>query len=97
MVCREGPTLATEALLGKVRLASYCSNMVRSIHEGSMGVYGHIVQEIRFGKTQFQLLEFVHERRKAKQDAHNLARSSLIDPVGRQVWLMNPPQAFVTP
>jgi hypothetical protein len=47
MACREGLALATGALLSKVRVASDCSSVVRSIHEGSMGVYGHIVQEIR--------------------------------------------------
>jgi ribonuclease HI len=47
MACREGLLLATGALLSKVRVASDYSSVVRSIHEGSMGVYGHIVQEIR--------------------------------------------------
>jgi hypothetical protein len=30
-------------------------------------------------------MEFVHERREAKYDSHNLARSSLFDPVGWHV------------
>jgi len=36
-------------------------------------------------------MEFVHEKREAKQDAHVLARSSLSSFIGRQIWFFDSP------
>ena len=56
-----------------------CDNagVVTSIHEGSMGSYGHVVQEIRARSSEFRFVEFVHEWRQLNVDAHNLARSCI--------------------
>jgi hypothetical protein len=42
-----------------------------------MGSYGHVVQEIRARSHEFNFVDFVHERRQSKVDAHKLARSSI--------------------
>jgi hypothetical protein len=42
------------------------------------------------------MMESVHEQWEANYDAHNLARSSLLDPVGRHVWLVSPPPGICT-
>jgi hypothetical protein len=78
-----------------VRIASDCANVIKSIHSGSMGVYNHVIQEIKAREGDFQTMEFVHERREANYASHNLARSSLFDPVGRHVWLVSLSRPFV--
>jgi ribonuclease HI len=95
MACREGVDLASDLLIQRVRVASDCFNAIRGIHEGTMGIYSHIVQEIKAREGDFHGMEFVHKRRKANQDAHGLACGSLFDTFGRHVWLMSLPRAFV--
>lgn len=90
MACREGLALASDLHIRKVRVASDCSNVIRSIGGAAMAPYGHIIQEIKAQASSFQKMEFVHERREANYDAHNLARRSLFDPVGRHVWFLSP-------
>jgi ribonuclease HI len=95
MACREGLSLANNTILHRVRIASDYANVIRSIHSGSMGVYSHVIQEIKAREGAFQMMEFVHERREANYDAYNLVRSSLFVPVGTRVWLVSPPPTFV--
>nr|CAB3446736.1 unnamed protein product [Digitaria exilis] len=84
MACREGLALANDLLLRKVRLAGDCTNVIRSCGGAAMGPYGHIIQENKRKRR-------VSRTSKANYDAHNLARSSVFDPVGRHVWFLNPP------
>jgi hypothetical protein len=86
MACREGFSLASDTLLRRVRIASDCANVIKSIHSGSMGVYSHVIQEIKAWEGDFQTTEFVHEWREANYDAHNLARSSIFDPVSADMY-----------
>lgn len=44
LACREGLSLASDLLLHRVRLASDCANVVRSIHDEALGPYGHVVR-----------------------------------------------------
>jgi hypothetical protein len=52
IACREGPTLANNLALRRIKVALDSSNGVRNILGMGMGPYGQIVQEIRL----------VHER-----------------------------------
>jgi hypothetical protein len=66
------------------------ANAVRNIHGEAMCSYGHIIQEIKSQGRSFEKIEFVHEKREANHDAHNLARSPLYESLGRHMWLMSP-------
>ncbi|TVU33601.1 hypothetical protein EJB05_25426, partial [Eragrostis curvula] len=83
IACREGMALASDLALQSFRLACDNSNVIRSIKDIGMGIYGHIVQEIKERAGGFRSTEFVH--------AHNLARGSIYANVGRHVWFMAPP------
>ena len=47
MACREGLALAKDLALQKIRIATDCANVVRSIQGPGMGPYGHIIREIK--------------------------------------------------
>jgi ribonuclease HI len=91
MACREGFAVAADLLVQRFRLASDCSNVVRNIQGEGMGIYGHIVKEIKARADGFQQVQIVFEGRGANIDAHNLARSSIFLDLGRHVWFQNPP------
>ncbi|KAM0898703.1 hypothetical protein ACQ4PT_021767 [Festuca glaucescens] len=77
MACREGLSVAADLLIRRFRLATDCSNVVRSVGGEGWGSYGHVVQEIKARTTSFEKVELVHEKRTANVDAHTLARSSI--------------------
>ena len=83
--CKEGPTLASDFLFQDFRVACDNAGVVASIREGSMGSYGHIVQEIRARSNDFRFVEFIHEGRRSNVDAHNLVRSCIYANLGRYV------------
>ena len=72
-------------------MASDCASAVRSLTHDNLGVYNRIVKEIKAYAAAFQGLEFVHEKRESNQDAHVLARSTLLRSIGRHAWFSNPP------
>jgi hypothetical protein len=47
IACKEGLVLASDLVLWDFRLSCDNAEVIRSIREGTMGSYGHIVQEIR--------------------------------------------------
>jgi ribonuclease HI len=96
IACKEGLALASDLVLRDFRLACDNVGVIRSIKEGSMGTYGHVVQEIRARSNDFSLVDFVHERRQSNTDAHNLARSCVYAELGRHVWLLSPPDGVCT-
>jgi len=71
-------------------MASDFANAVRSLEHDTLGVYSHIVKEIKADAAAFQGMEFVHEKRESNHDAHVLARSTLFSSVGRHVWFFDP-------
>lgn len=64
-------------VLRDFRLSCANAGVVRSICDGSMGSYGHVVQDIRARSRELRFVEFVHECRQLNVDAHNLARSCI--------------------
>jgi hypothetical protein len=77
--------LAADLLLQRFRVASDCINAIRSIDGEGRGPYSHIVRELKARKTDFQVVQFVHEGRSSNVHAHCLARSSIYLEVGRHV------------
>jgi hypothetical protein len=94
MACREGLALANDTLLTHVRIASDRANVVRNIHGATMGSYRHIAKEIKAQVSNLQKAVFVHEKREANTEAHNLARSSIVDLLGKRVWLISLPTSI---
>jgi ribonuclease HI len=92
LACREALSLAQDINARRIRVASDCLNVIKSLDQGSMGVYAHIVREI----TETAEADFVDERRSSNKDAHNLAHSVLFDH-GRHVWLLAPPNGVCIP
>lgn len=91
LACREGLALAADLMLQKIRLATDCIAVVKSVAGGGMGSYGHIVQELKARQQDFTSVEFVHEHWDSNGDAHTIARSSLYKSLGRHTWFLTPP------
>ena len=96
IACREGLALASDLMFRKVRLASDNASVVRSFKGDGKGVYGQIVQEIKAYADAFESFDFVHEGRVSNVDDHCLARSCVNCELGRQVWLLSPPEGICT-
>ena len=88
MACREGLVLASDLDLQKIRIAMDCVNVVKSIHGQSMGLYGHIVREIKAGAARYVDTQFVHEGWNSNSDVHRLAKSSFYKVIGRYVFFL---------
>jgi len=71
IMCKEGLALASNLVLRDFRLVCDNARVIRSIQEGSMASYGHVVQEIRARSHEFSFVDFVHEGRQSNVDAHN--------------------------
>jgi ribonuclease HI len=90
MACREAIALAKDIHARRVKVATDCQNVVRSLDEGTMGVYAHIAREINEARGDFEELVISYEGRRSNKDAHNLARSVVNNNQGRSVWLVIP-------
>jgi hypothetical protein len=93
MACREGMALAADLYVRRVKLASDCANVIKSININEvLTVYGQVVREIRITREEFEYFDFVHEGRRSNGDAHDLARGALYSCEGRHIWLNDPPE-----
>ncbi|KAK1611389.1 hypothetical protein QYE76_035062 [Lolium multiflorum] len=62
MACREGMALAADLYLRRVKLASDCANVIKSINISDILIaYGQVVREIRTTRVEFEHFDFVHE------------------------------------
>ncbi|GJN09926.1 hypothetical protein PR202_ga27980 [Eleusine coracana subsp. coracana] len=93
---REGLALASDLALHSFRLASDNANIIKSISERNLGVYGQLTEEIKARAREFRKVEFVHENRRANGDAHNLARGNVTSDADRLVWLLVSPPGMCT-
>ena len=91
MGVRDGLALARD-----LRIATDCANVVRHMSGQGMGLYGHIIREIKADMASFMAAEVIHESRNSNVDAHLLARSSIYASVGKHVWFLSPPQGVCT-
>jgi ribonuclease HI len=46
LACREAVELGRDLNLHKVMVATDCQNVVKSLEEGSLGSYAHVIQEV---------------------------------------------------
>jgi hypothetical protein len=97
IACREGLCLALDIQAFKVKLACDNQSVVNNIYQGSRGVYGQVIQEIKARSVDLGQVVFVHEYRTSNTDAHRIARSSLYKGEGRHVWFLSPPFGVVIP
>jgi hypothetical protein len=56
-----------------------------------MGIYGHVIWDIKARQEDFLFFEIVHANRSTNVDAHRLTRSSIYASLGRHVWFIDPP------
>ena len=66
MACREGLALAKDLALQKIRIATDCANVVRSIQGHGTGPYGHITREIKAEMASFTEAEVGEESQMEK-------------------------------
>ena len=97
MAVREGLNLAQDLLLTRIRVASDCLSVIISLKEQNLGRYSHILHEIKATARGFAETCFVHERRSSNKEPHMLAHSVMSSPVGRYVWLIDPPAGVCIP
>jgi ribonuclease HI len=97
LACREGVALALDIGARRVKIASDCSSVIASLRQGTMGLYAHVVREIKEMEGDFEELSFAHERRRSNKEAHTLARNSVLLEEGRHVWLLEPPDGVCIP
>jgi ribonuclease HI len=67
LACREAVESARDLNLHRIRVATDCQNVVRSLEERSLGRYAHIIQEVLAAHSDFDELSFSHERRVSNQ------------------------------
>jgi ribonuclease HI len=77
IACREGLALASDLMLQSIWLASDSANVIRSLEETGMDLYGQVVKEVKARARDLNFVDFAHENRSSNVDAHNLARSYL--------------------
>jgi hypothetical protein len=62
-----------------------------------MGVYAHVISEIKMAMEVFDHMSFGHEKRASNKETHCLARSVVLDDLGRRLWLVSPPEGLCIP
>jgi hypothetical protein len=65
--------------------------VIQNLQSDFLGDYAGVVRDLHDSRREFELLSFCHEKRSHNKEAHNLARSVVLDGHGRQVWLVEPP------
>jgi hypothetical protein len=89
VACGKVLALASDLGLQRLRIASDCLNLMKSIRGTGMGPYGQIIQEIKARSLVFGLVKFAHESRKLNMDVGSLTKSSICESSGRFVWFLN--------
>jgi hypothetical protein len=97
LAVREGLDLALDLSVPRVKLASDCLSVVKAMKEQNLGRYSHILHDITASSVAFAEFGLVHESRVSNNEPHVLARFVLGSPVGRYVWLGNPPVGVCIP
>jgi ribonuclease HI len=97
LACREALSLAQDINTRRIRVASDCLNVIRSMDQGTMGAYAHVVRGFKETARELDEVVVVHECRVSNKEAHNLARSSVLLEHGRHVWLLVPPAGVCIP
>ena len=83
LVYREGLALASDLMVRKVRIATDCANIVKTMRGPETCPYGYIIREIKAGMASFALVEVFYQSSNSNGDAHRLVKSSIYENVGR--------------
>jgi hypothetical protein len=94
---REGLHLAKDLNLPRLKVASDCLGVIKSLSEENLEIYSHILAEIKSCATEFSDTSFVHESRSFNKEANDLARLAVSLPLGRHMWFVNPPEGVCIP
>ena len=78
-------------------MATDCLSVINSLKDQNLGRYSHILHEIKAIARGFAETCFVHEPRSSNKEPHMLAHSVMSSPVGRYVWLIDPPAGVCIP
>jgi hypothetical protein len=74
MACREALDLATDLQLGALQIATDCMEVVQGLQRQNLGVFSHILCEIKERALARGETFFCHEKRDCNREAHSLAR-----------------------
>jgi hypothetical protein len=96
IACREGLSLAADHQLQHVYIASDCLEVINCIQKVSRSSYYSILREIDHNRSQFNDVNFVHEKRCFNIHAHSLACTYISLEHGRQLWLMTSTDISIT-
>jgi ribonuclease HI len=94
MACREALALASDLQVQKATIATDCLAVVNNMNQAYAGSYSMILAEIKEAADRMQEATYVHENRLSNMEAHRLARFSVSNGFGRQVWLLQPPDGL---
>jgi ribonuclease HI len=85
LACREALALVLDLQLTKVKIATYCLEVIKSMEGSYLRKCSTIIQEIKLHTSDFASLLLVHERRVLNMKAHGLARASAYCELGCHV------------
>jgi ribonuclease HI len=94
LACREALALALDINASRLTIATDCLAIVNDLSRQFAGSYSMASKEIKETSKLFELVKFKHENRASNDEAHRLARSSASSNLGRQVWLVLPPDGL---
>uniref|UniRef100_A0ACD6A090 Uncharacterized protein n=1 Tax=Avena sativa TaxID=4498 RepID=A0ACD6A090_AVESA len=77
IACREALALAIDLYAQRVFIASDCLHVINLISKPSKCSFLSVISEINQRQTQFEKIQYVHEKSSSDTCAHNLARNYL--------------------
>jgi ribonuclease HI len=90
LACWEALALARDIDVRNIQVMSDCINVITNLEQGTMGVYAHIIREIKESVQDFDAISFHHERRSLSLEGDRPAKSNVLLEQGHQVWLITP-------
>jgi hypothetical protein len=89
--------LAEDLYERKVMVATDCLSVVNNMDQAYDGPYTMVINEVKAMAQTLSEVTFRHENQASNSEAHNLARLAVSFSVGRQVWLVDPPDGLCIP
>jgi hypothetical protein len=87
--------LVKDLQLLRVTVASDCLTVINALKtKGFKESYSMILDEVKNDASLFAEASFRHENRASNGEAHRLARFAVSSSLGRQVWLLQPPDGL---
>jgi ribonuclease HI len=94
LACREALALAQDLQLQQITVASDCLSVINALEQPYASSFSMILEEVKADASMMSKASFSHENRASNSEARRLARFSVSGGVGRQVWLMQPPDGL---